>query len=616
MWARRLQNAGWWLVGIVLLVLPASAQLEIGDAWKFNLDGNLGYNYNGSIENGASSHGQGLYGNATLRGSFYNPNFLNFSVGPYASHDQSNSVFGSLGDSRGVNANLNLFSGSHFPGSVYYGKGSNSSSEFGLPASTLGLAEHATNQNFGVNWNAIVPGLPTLTASYATGNGTSDVYGTQDQSQQKTKTLSLLSTYNIDGYRLSGSFMHRNVDTRLAEFVDGSSLPVHSTGASNDYQLSASHSLPLSGGLGISFGHTNYSYDYSDSYRTTSSGAGDNFSAVASFRPLTKLTLSTNFNYTDSLLGSIPEPMQNGVVQTVSLGTFRNFLMGTNAYYQLLPNLSVNGEVSHVVQSFLGKTYSSTQYGGSANYSLTQRFLGSFTFSMSAFDYANQFGNQGLGFAGSVNFSRKLHGWETDANFGYSQGVQTLLVIYTTSSYNWVTNVRRRVANQTYFSAGYGGAHSGITQASGFSNSSERFSSAITWRTFNLNGFYSKADGSAVLTATGLTALPTNLPPTVFAPDAVMTYNSKAVGANLGGVVMKRLTFGLGYADSNGSTVDPLSDIRVSTQLYNSFMQYRLRKIYLDAGFTRLRQGVGTPGTPPVNVTSYFVGFTRWFNFF
>ena len=86
--------------------------------------------------------------------------------------------------------------------------------------------------------------------------------------------------------------------------------------------------------------------------------------------------VSTNFNYTDSLLGSIPEPMQNGVVQTVSLGTFRNFLMGTNAYYQLLPSLAINGEVSHVVQTFLGQTYSSaTQYGGGANYSKTQRFL-------------------------------------------------------------------------------------------------------------------------------------------------------------------------------------------------------------------------------------------------
>ena len=82
------------------------------------------------------------------------------------------------------------------------------------------------------------------------------------------------------------------------------------------------------------------------------------------------------------------------------------------------------------------------------------------------------------------------------------KNVQTVLVIYTTSSYNWVTNVRRRLANQTYLSGGYGGAHSGLSQSAGFSSSSERASGALTWRTFNLNGYYSKADGTlAIFTA-------------------------------------------------------------------------------------------------------------------
>ena len=37
-----------------------------------------------------------------------------------------------------------------------------------------------------------------------------------------------------------------------------------------------------------------------------------------------------------------------------------------------------------------------------------------------------------------------------------------------------------------------------------------------------------------------------------------MTYNSKAVGANLSGVLTKRLTFSLAYARSYGTTVDPV----------------------------------------------------------
>ncbi len=124
-----------------------------------------------------------------LRGSFYNPNFLNFSIAPYADRDQANSLYGDLSDSTGINANVNLFSGSHFPGSVYFGRGSDSSSEFGLPSSTVGLATHGTNQNFGVNWSAIVPGLPTLNASYAIGDGTSDVYGVTGPEPAEDKDL-------------------------------------------------------------------------------------------------------------------------------------------------------------------------------------------------------------------------------------------------------------------------------------------------------------------------------------------------------------------------------------------------------------------------------------------
>jgi hypothetical protein len=45
-------------------------------------------------------------------------------------------------------------------------------------------------------------------------------------------------------------------------------------------------------------------------------------------------------------------------------------------------------------------------------------------------------------------------------------------------------------------------------------------------------------------------------------------------------------------------------------------MQYRLRKIFVNAGYTRLNQSIGTPGTLPLNVTSYYVGISRWFNFF
>jgi hypothetical protein len=225
-------------------------------------------------------------------------------------------------------------------------------------------------------------------------------------------------------------------------------------------------------------------------------------------------------------------------------------------------------------------------------------------------------GNQVLGGVGNVNFDRKVDGWDLSANFSYSQNVQTIVLVYTTSSYGWVANARRRLGNRMYFAAGYGGSHSGLTNEAGLASGSHRWSGTFLWKNYNVNGFYSISDGAAAFTPTGLVSVPTGVPPTLFAPGSLIVYNSKAVGGNVGGVFMHRLTFSLGYADSRGSTVDPLISTVTGTQLYNATMQYRLRKIFLNTGYTRLRQSVGTPGNEPIIVTSYFIGFSRWFNFF
>src|SRR4051812_50071045 len=108
------------------MALPAAAQLEVGDNWSMNLSGDIGYNYHGNISDGLSGHSMGFAGDANLTGSYYNPNFLNFNVQPYYDRTQSNSVLGALTNTSGVNSNVNLFSGSHFPGSFSYSKGINS----------------------------------------------------------------------------------------------------------------------------------------------------------------------------------------------------------------------------------------------------------------------------------------------------------------------------------------------------------------------------------------------------------------------------------------------------------------------------------------------------------
>ena len=319
--------------------------------------------------------------------------------------------------------------------------------------------------------------LPTLTASYSVGDGNSSIFGSSFQSSQTNKTLMLLSTYSLAGFRLSGGYTHRNVDTNFSQLLNGVSEPVFADNNSDTFQFDAQHTLPLSGSFNLGWSRTSYGYNYRDSVSSTSSGTSDNLTSIAAFRPTRKLSVSVSANYNDSLLGTVPEAILNGgsVITTANGGKFRSLLLSTDAYYPIFRDLTVHGDVSHIRQEFFGQTYDSTRYGGSVNYNLDRKFLGSLTFSLAVFDYASEQGNGALGFVGNANFNRKVHGWDVSSNFSYAQNVQTLIAVYTTWSYGWVFNTRRRLANRTYFAAGYGGSHSGITQQAGSSNSSREF---------------------------------------------------------------------------------------------------------------------------------------------
>lgn len=617
MWARRTSKAYFLVAGMLLSVLPCVAQVEVGDT-KMTLSGDIGFNYNGNINQGVSGHSFGLTGDANLNGSFYNPNFLNFNVQPYYDRSQSNSVFSTLTHSSGINAGANLFSGSHFPGSVNYSKGINSVGEFGIPGSDIGLAQHGDYQGFAASWSELLPNLPTLTATYSIGDSSSEIFGTQEQNKQNDHTLSFLSTYHVAGFRFGGGYIRRSVNSNFAQVLDGLPEPVQTSTDTNNYQFNAQHSFPMSGSYSFSYNRTSYAYNDHDSRIANDSGTSDTLNGNLTFRPLTKLSVAFNGSYYDSLLGTLPDPVLNSstLIATTSIGTFRSFLTGADASYQLLPSLNLHALVYHQQQEFLGRTYAATQFGGSVNYNLNRKLLGSLTFSLGVFDTMNEQGNAGIGFTGNVNFDRKISGWDVGANFSYSQNVQTLILVYTTSSMGYVTNVRRRIGNRTFFMAGFSGSHSGITAQSGSSSNAERVSSTVTYHSYSLGGFYSRSDGRAAFTSTGLVAIPTNLPPILFGPDTVITYGSTAYGVNASLVPIRRLTVSGGYAQSSGITTDPFIRAATGNQLFNVISQYRLRKIYVNGGFTRLRQSVGLADTPPVHVTTYYIGISRWFNFF
>jgi hypothetical protein len=604
------------LLGILLLALPCAAQLEVGDT-AMSLSGDIGVNYNGSMNQGASAHTMGLSGDANLQGYYYNPNFLSFNVRPYYDRAQTNSVFGALTNTSGVNAGVNLFSGSHFPGSFSYGKVDNSSGEFGVPGSGVGLATNGNSQSFGVSWSELLPDWPTLMANYAITSSSASIYGTQQESSQTDHDLMLMSTYKLAGFRISGGYTHRNIDGTFSELLEGVAAPVQSDTATNNYEVNASHSFPMQGSYSVSFSRTSYDYGFHDGTSESSSGGSDTLIGNLNFRPTTKLSVGASGSYNDSLLGSIPEAALNGGADTVrNLGSFRSVLVEGDANYQLLKNLSLRASVNRVDQEFLGQSYGATQFNGSANYNLEHSLLKGLSFNLGVFDTAAKEGNIGLGFFGNLNFHRKFDGWDVDSTLSYAQNVETLIIVDTTSSYSYLANARRRVGNRSYFMAGYSGSHSAFTAQAGNSSSAQRVSSSLTHGRYSANGFYSTSRGTAALTATGLVALPPGLPPSALPPGAVVVFDSKAYGFNASASPLRHLTASAGYAESKGDTIDPLASVFTKNNLINGVMQYKLRKIYVNGGYTRLRQSVGTPGTVPVTVTTYYIGISRWFNFF
>ena len=608
----------WRLAAILLCALPAAAQLQIGDDLHMNLNGNVGFSYAGGVNNGVSDHSTGFLGNGVLTGNYYNPNFLNFNVSPFFNREQSDTTFGSLTNATGIASNVNLFSGTHFPGTISYNKMFNGTSAFGVPGSDLGLAQHQDTDSYGVGWSALIPDWPTLNASYFINGTSNQVLGEPGTDTEKDHTFNLLSTYKWDGFQMSGQFMHRNTNADFSQFLEDNEAPISTVSSSNSYNATIQHTLPMTGNFGLSWNRLDYSYDYRDSVSATNSGNSDNVNANASFHPVSQVGVSFNANYNNSLLGSIPQTALNSgaVVNLTDADSFHSLLVGTDVFYQIFKNLGIHADVAHQEQSFLGQTYSATQFGGSADFNFDRSIIKGLSFSVGVVDTAEQQSNTGLGFVGNVNYNRKLAGWDIGGNFSYAQNVQTVMLIYTTSTYSYLASVRRQVGQRKYFMAGYSGSHSGITANAGTSSSAERIWTGFIYRGNSFNAYYNKSDGLAIFTANGLVPVPTTLPPQVLGPNSFTTYNSKGYGFSGGINPTRRLILTLSYAKSDGSTVDPLLSVYTHNTLINATMQYRVRKLFVNGGFTRLNQNLGTLSTTPLDVTTYFVGVSRWFNFF
>lgn len=587
-------------------------ELRIGENTKLTAGGLFSFGYSGDYGNDISSD-HGLTGgiDGKISGYYYNPNFLSFTAQPYYNQSRDDSSYQSLTGASGINGTANFFTGSHFPGSVTYRYDRNSSGTFGV-AGQPNFTTVGQGDGFGLNWSALVPDLPTLSVGYSQGGGSGTIYGTNEETQSNTRLFNIRSGYQIAGFRLNSFYDHNSLNSKFPEFLAGQSESVQDS-SGNDVGVGAQHALPLHGQFFANYDRSSAESNYFSSTGLSSDASNytdDIVNAGASFHPTQKLSLNVTENYTSNLNGYLSQSLStNGtVVPGIDLGSgAHSSTVGGGATYQFTNDLGVSAQATYYDQEYFGKTYTGTFLSGTVSYG--KRLLDMFTFSGSVVDTSNGQGTNALGFIGNVNFFHRFYGWQTSGVFSYAQNVQSLLVTYTTSYYNYSANARRRLPAGLSWTAAFNGNHSGLTNYQGTSSDSEAYSTTFGSRKFTLTGNYTQSSGISLLGAGGF--VPVSGTPGV---SDFITFGGTSYGGGISATPIRRMIIAGSFSRAISNTMGPTISHN-NTEIFNAQLQYHLRRIGLQAGYTRFEQGISAAGAP-ANTTSYFAGITRWFDFF
>src|SRR6202030_219541 len=186
--------------------------------------------------------------------------------------------------------------------------------------------------------------------------------------------------------------------------------------------------------------------------------------------------------------------------------------------------------------------------------------------------------------------------------------MQSLLVTYTTSYYSYSANVHRRLPAGLQWTAAFNGSHSGLTNYQGTSSRGEGYSTSLGSRKFTVTGLYTQSTGISLLGAGGFV-------PITGTPGATdfITFGGSSYGGGISVTPVRRLVISGSFNRAISNTIGQTTSHN-NTEIFNAQMQYHLRRIGLQAGYTRFTQGISAFGAP-VNNTTFFVGMTRWFDF-
>jgi hypothetical protein len=606
------RKSGFLAILLLLLAGAAGAQLQIGSETqiKGGMSVSAGYQstYGDQIQ---STHGLTYGFSGDFSGYYYNPKFISFYAKPYYNQSRGNSSYQTIFDTSGVNAGADIFSGSHFPGSVSFSDTHNSLGTFGSIPGASNLTTNGDGRGYGISWSELLPGLPTLTVSYSQGHSTGVVLGTPQESSSANRNLNVRSNYTVAGFQLVGSYNRGHLESDTPGFLVGQSK-LTSEGDHDSLGLQATHRLPLNG----SFYSSAYRQHWNNTYNGVSDGHSTSDSVNAGVNMMVKkLNVFANGTYTDNLAPSVlPFGNTTEIGPTVNLGSNSyGFTISGGAMYPIFKYLFASANTTHVEQFFLGEKRQSTYFSGTLSGAYQKPLFGMLYWSVSAIDNANQEGNTGMGFTTSLNLSRRIKAWEILTGFDYQQNVQTQFIGYTESSYRWRAQVARKVAGRLQWNASATGMQSVFTQQDGDGYNSQTFSTGIGSSRWSVSGNYSQSSGTSVLTSSGIVPVP---PGPGIPSNALILFDAKSYGGTGTWTPRRRLLVLGSYTRVQSNTTNPGASSLNDTTWFYTQLQYQFRRLGLYSGFSRFSQGVSVSGLPPAKSNSYFIGVNRWFNVF
>jgi hypothetical protein len=597
-----------------LLAPKGWGQIEVGKNTNMTLTGDLGFGYEGDFGNTeASSHSTNLNGDAVLNGFYYSPRFLNFFVDPIYNRSQANSGQGSITDASSVNMGVNLFSGSHFPGTISFGESFNSSGSYGL-GTTPGFTTTGNSHAFGIGWSELLPGVPPLTVQYSQTATNSSILGTDQEDHNGTKNLNLYSNYKLDGWYMGARFTDTWTNSELPSAITGDGTE-EGEERSKVFSVNGSHRLPLRGSLGANYTWSDFS---GDSDGSTSSGSNQMINADAAFAPTDRFTTSFQATYNTNLTGAIEQQLigAGGISPQVNLGSSSYSISLNNSDNVVITKgLSAGFNVGHVEQEVYGETVSATHFSAIVNYRFLKPLWGTLVVYAGMNDQATEQGNQAAGLVAGANFSKRWANLDLGGSFSYSQDTQTVLATETTSTFSYLANAQRMLTRRLRWMANFGGFHTGLSQQEGNSAHSENYGTNLVYKMYNLGANYSHTSGTVLLTGSGYVLPPGSIPPGLTGNQYLLdTGSSYSVSFTANPV--RRMVVSSSFARSINDGQGVSGPTNASGKIYSFYTAYQVRKMQLVGGYTNVSQFVSTVGPPATTYTNFYVGIQRWFKAF